>query len=86
MVIEHVPGPLRFTPRKNWQSDHGGRCPQKTHFIGLIITLTWSNGFCGERGKRDGMVRKGRAHGKKMLLYYFVNEFLFGGFIYNSSH
>jgi hypothetical protein len=28
----------------------------KYDFEGLINAQTWSNGFCGERGKRGGLV------------------------------
>jgi hypothetical protein len=31
----------------------------KYNFQSLLNALTWSNGFCGERGKRGGMVGKG---------------------------
>jgi hypothetical protein len=43
------------------------------HFQGLIIALTWSNGFCGERGKKGGMVGKGKGPWQKKISY---NKFL----------
>ena len=50
------------------------------NFQGLINALAWSNGFRGERGKRGGMVGKGKlkAHGKEMMLEYFFNEVFLG--------
>jgi len=38
------------------------------HFQGLIIALTWSNGFCDERGKKGGMVGKGKGPWQKKYL------------------
>ena len=32
------------------------------------IQFSWSNGFCGERGKRGGLVEKLGFHGREMLL------------------
>jgi hypothetical protein len=32
----------------------------KYNFQGLINALTWSNGFCGERGKTNDMVGKAK--------------------------
>jgi hypothetical protein len=31
-AVEVVPGQLRFTPRKKWQRDHGGRGPKNMIF------------------------------------------------------
>ena len=48
--------------------------------------LTWSNGFCGERGRRGGMVEIRQGHMTKKCSF---NDFFWrggGGFIYNSSH
>jgi hypothetical protein len=60
LTDEPVFGPLRFTPRRKCQSGHGVRGPHKYTFKGLHHPLTWSNGFCGERGKRGAMIEKGR--------------------------
>ena len=59
LIVEVVSGQLQFTLEKEWQRDRGGR--------GLMNALTWSNGFCGERGKRGGLIGISKAHGKEML-------------------
>ena len=60
LVVELVPWPLQFTPRKKSQSDRGyiSRSP-KDIFQGLHYSLTWFNGFCGGRGKRGALEEKG---------------------------
>ena len=51
----------------------------KYKFQGLINALTWSNGFCGERGKRGGMVGKGRVPWQRNVVIDFYDENLFEG-------
>ena len=61
----------------------------KYNFQGLINALTWSNGFCGERGKRGGMVGKGKGPWQRnvVIIYIILMMFFFmKGFIYSSSH
>ena len=48
-----------YTKEKMTEGPWRWRSP-KYIFQGLINALTWSNGFCDERGKRGGMVGKGR--------------------------
>ena len=57
LVVEHVPKQLRFTSRKNLKWPWSSRSP-KGIFWGLHYPLTWSNGFCGGRGKRNALVEK----------------------------
>ena len=46
-----------YTKDKMAEGPYWSRSP-KYNFQGLINALTWSNGFCSERGKRGGLVRK----------------------------
>jgi len=46
--------------------------------------MSWSNGFCSERGKRGGMVGKGRGPWHRNLVIIFFNEFFWGGAFYTS--
>ena len=57
----------------------------KDIYQGLKNPLTQSNRFCGERGKRSGLVGKGGARAKEMMLWSNFNEIVYGGFRYNSS-
>ena len=57
----------------------------KYNFQGLINAMTWSNMLCGERGKRDGMLGKGKGPWQRNAIIIFFNEISLG-FIYNSSH
>jgi len=50
----------------------------KYNFQGLIIALTWSNGFCCERGKRGGMVGKGRCPWQRNALLINFNDIFWG--------
>jgi hypothetical protein len=43
-------------------------------FKGLRYPLTWSNGFCGGRGKRDALLEKGR--GPMVENYCYNNSFM----------
>ena len=79
MDVKVVLGQLPFTLRKKWQRDHEGRGPQNVIFKGPINALTWSNGFCGERGKRGGLVGEGKGpwqinaiFNKKRVFIYFL--------------
>ena len=54
----------------------------KYNFQGLINAPTWSNKFCGERGKRGGMVGKGRGPWQKKC----YNNFFGGFYIHRSSY
>ena len=58
--VELVLGPLWFTPRGNVRVTMKVKVP-KYIIQGLHNPLTWSTGVCGERGKRGGMVEKGRS-------------------------
>jgi hypothetical protein len=40
--------------------------------------MSWSNGFCSERGKRGGMVGKGRGPWHRNVVIIFFNEFFWG--------
>jgi hypothetical protein len=75
LVIELVPGALRFTLRKkNGRGTMKVEVP-KIQFSKLINELTWSNGFCGEGGKRSGLVGKGRGPCKRyaiILIFYYT--------------
>ena len=57
-----------------WRS----RSPKEI-FQGLIYTLTWFNGFCGETGKRGGMVGKGIDPRLRNAVLIFFNEIFLGG-------
>ena len=59
-VVELVLGPFWFTPRKTCQSDPWSSRSPTDIFQGLHYPLTWSNNFCGGRGKRGVMVEKGK--------------------------
>jgi hypothetical protein len=61
MNHELVLGPLRFTPRKNCQSDQGVRGSQR-HLLRPTYSLTWSNWFYGGKSKLSALVEKGRDH------------------------
>jgi hypothetical protein len=52
----------------------------KDIFKGLRYPLTWSNGFCGGRGKRDALLEKGR--GPMVENYCYNNSFMIYLFIY----
>jgi hypothetical protein len=45
----------------------------------LINALTWSTGFCGERGKRGGMVGKNRGPWQRNVAIVIFNGIFFGG-------
>ena len=47
-------------------------------FQGLTNSLTWSNGFCGERGKRGGMLRKGKGPWPRNAVIIDFNELILG--------
>jgi hypothetical protein len=48
-----------YTKKKMAEGPWRSRSP-KYKFLGLINALTWSNGFCVERGKRGGPVGEGK--------------------------
>ena len=50
------------------------------NFQGLINALTWSNGFCDERGKRGGMVEKGKGPWQRDAVIISFNEDFWGAF------
>ena len=50
----------------------------KYNFQGLINALTWSNGFCVERGKRGGLVGRQGPMAKKCHYNSFFDETLLG--------
>jgi hypothetical protein len=51
----------------------------KYNFQGSINALTWSNGFCGERGKTDDMVGKARGPWQRNVVIVNYNKIFFGG-------
>ena len=67
MVAKVVPRQLWFTLSKNGRRTMEVEVP-KIQLQALIIALTWSNMFCGERVKRGGLVGKASAHGREMLI------------------
>ena len=67
-MINNLTGPWRL------------RSP-KYNFRGKINALTWSNGFCSERGKKGGLVGKGRGPWQRNAVIIIFNEIYFGGFI-----
>ena len=75
LAVELVPGPFWSTPRKTmlewlWNS----RSPRDI-FWGLHYPLTWSNGFCGGRGKRVALVEKGKGPWQRnivILVFWWI--------------
>jgi hypothetical protein len=55
---------------KKCESDREVRSP-KDIFEGLHYPLTWSNKFCGGRGKRGGLVEKGKGPWQKNVVIMF---------------
>ena len=70
LVVELVPGALRFTARekKGLEWSWSSRCPTNK-FVGLHYPLTWSNGFCGGRGTIRCYERKRQRYTKEKYLY-----------------
>ena len=56
-----------FYQGKNVKVTMKSRSP-KDIFEGLHYPLTWSNAFCSGRGKKGGMVEKGKGHGREISL------------------
>jgi hypothetical protein len=48
-------------------------------FQGKINALTWSNGFCCDRGKRGGLVGKGGGPWQRNAILIILNEIYSGG-------
>ena len=55
----------------------------KYNFQCLVNAMTWSNKFCGERGKRGGMVGKGRGSWQRNAFTLIFYEFFLGALYTN---
>ena len=58
LVVELISGLLWFTPRKRMSEWLWSSKSPTYIFEGLHYLVTWSNGFCGGKGKRGVLVEK----------------------------
>ena len=64
-----------YTMEKMAEGSWRSRSP-KYKFQGPLNTLSWSNGFCGERGKRGGLVGKGKGPINIFLMKFFWDLYM----------
>ena len=58
LAIEIIPDHFDLHKGKKFKSDHEGWGPHKNLFSALYYPLSWSNGFCSERGRKRLTCRK----------------------------